>query len=339
MAASRANTQPHGITTTLAPAPVDDETLLAEMLADIDARVGAPTAVVNLDLQQAADTITAVISGLRGDRALYDRYKRLVAMEETSFEVLRRLQRQVPVLWLAAWRGAMEDNAPDTVIPGDLAEEAVKLRDEMLPVIQYNYGDDKRHGAELLAMTHTNDRQAIAGQLRLMASLVLGNPREVEHDRRYKPEWTQKALTLSQDIRGALGAKELGGVRWKQRAAVLWTTVEEDYAELMSVGRFLLRNQEAEGERRFPALRKGRGRRSADESAVDDDTTPIPAPTPDVAKPAPTDATQAPANAEGEKKPATTDAVVNSAAVKTAKTPGTTKAKKAPKKAKKSAKR
>ena len=77
-------------------------------------------------------------------------------------------------------------------------------------------------------------------------------------------------------IRRALGAREVGSVRWLDRCRVLWSLVQHDYDELLTVGRFLLRAQEGEGRRRFPALVKGGGgrRKGADDEASGDDTAP-----------------------------------------------------------------
>lgn len=76
--------------------------------------------------------------------------------------------------------------------------------------------------------------------------------------------------------RRALGAKEVTSVRWLDRCRVLWGLVQRNYDELAVVGRFLLRVQEDEGRRRFPALVKGGGarRKDAREEPPANDTAP-----------------------------------------------------------------
>jgi len=53
---------------------IDDDGVLQNVLAEVDERLGAPTAQINVDLQMAADAVIRVIAGLRGDGALYGRY-------------------------------------------------------------------------------------------------------------------------------------------------------------------------------------------------------------------------------------------------------------------------
>lgn len=249
---------------TIQPVSIDDAGILQAVLAEVDAGLGAPTAHVNVDLQTAADAVIRVIAGLRGDGALYGRYKVMAAVGETDFAVLTRLNRHAPAMWFAAYRDKLEREAPGRVLTEATVKRAGDLRDDLLHVLGYHLGKDPAEGPRLRAITRGNDHLALANNLRYLAELAIAHGELLAGDRQHDPDGVQEALALSTEIRLARGAKEVPDVRWLDRCAVLWTGVQRDYAELANVGRFLLRARPDEAKRRFPALVKGGGRRADD---------------------------------------------------------------------------
>lgn len=261
---------------TLVPVAMDDDTALATILAEIDAKIGTTTATLNVDPQAAADTVIAVVTALRDDKALYARYKALAAIHEADFNVLVRLNRYAPALWLAGYHHKLEREDSPRAVPEDVITRGMELRDALYQVLHYHFHDDKDLGPGLARIQRKNDRSVLANDLRFLATAALDHADELVHDRRYDPDDVKQALRVSSDIRRALGAREVGSVRWLDRCRVLWSLVQHDYDELLTVGRFLLRAQEGEGRRRFPALVKGGGgrRKGADDEAPGDDRTP-----------------------------------------------------------------
>jgi hypothetical protein len=256
---------------TIQPVSIDDGSVLQSVLAEVDAAIGAPTAQINLDLQTAADTVIRIIAGLRGDGALYGRYKVLAAAGETDFAALTRLNRNAPALWLAAYRYKLEREAPGRLLTEDTLKGYHELRDRLHFVLSYHFGDEEKEGPRLRAVTRSPDHLVLANNLRYLAELAIERADELAHDRKLDPHDVQRALAGSTDVRVALGAKEVPEVRWLDRAAVLWTRVQHDYAELAYIGRFLLRARPEEAGRRFPSLVRSRGRRRDDVAEAPDD--------------------------------------------------------------------
>ena len=203
----------------------------------------------------------------------------LAAVGETDFAALTRLNRHAPAMWFAAYRYKLEREAPGR----GLTEEALggynDLRDRLHLVLHYHFSDDEREGPRLRAVTRSRDHQVLANHLRYLAELAIARADALAHDRKLDPKDPPRALAASTEIRLARGAKEVPDVRWLDRAAVLWTLVQRDYAELANIGRFLLRGRPEEARRRFPSLVRSGGRRSddvveaPDDEATDDEAT------------------------------------------------------------------
>jgi hypothetical protein len=79
----------------------------------------------------------------------------------------------------------------------------------------------------------------------------------------------KRAFELSKEFTLALGASD--AVDWDERGAVLYAMLQEAYGDVLATGRWLLREQPGEGERRFPKLVPYRG--GARGGASTDDTT------------------------------------------------------------------
>jgi len=203
----------------------------------------------------------------------------LAAVGETDFAALTRLNRHAPAMWFAAYRYKLEREAPGR----GLTEEALggynDLRDRLHLVLHYHFSDDAKESPRLRAVTRSRDHQVLANHLRYLAELAIERADALAHDRKLDPKDVQRALAASTEIRLARGAKEVPDVRWLDRAAVLWTLVQRDYAELANIGRFLLRGRPEEARRRFPSLVRSGGRRSddvveaPDDEATDDEAT------------------------------------------------------------------
>jgi hypothetical protein len=256
---------------TIQPVSIDDDGVLQRVLAEVDESLGAPTAQINVDLQTAADAVIRVIAGLRGDGGLYGRYKVLAAVGETDFAALARLNRHAPAMWFAAYRYKLEREAPGRVLTEDALAGYNDLRDRLHFVLSYHFGDDAKEGPRLRAVSRSRDHLVLANNLRYLAELAVERTDDLAHDRKLDPHDVQRALAGSTEIRLALGAKEVPDVRWLDRAAVLWTLVQRDYAELANIGRFLLRGRPEEARRRFPSLVRSGGRRSDDVVEAPDD--------------------------------------------------------------------
>jgi hypothetical protein len=248
-------------TLTIAPAALDDDSALASILVEVDARIGSPTAALNVDPQKAADTVIAVITAFRKDRGLYQRFKVLAAVGEVKFELLARLNRYAPALWHAAHNHKIERGDSDRAVPEEILSLGQEIRKELHRVLDYHFHDDPELGPRLARIRNTNDRLVLANDLRFLATVALDHGDVLVGDRRYKPKRVKQALGVSTDIRSALGADEVAPVRWLDRCAVLWTLVLRDYDELKQVGRFLLRAQPDEAKRKFPSLVKSQGGR------------------------------------------------------------------------------
>jgi hypothetical protein len=253
---------------TIQPISIDDDGVLQSVLTEIDATLGGPTAHINVELQPAADTVIRVIAGLRGDAALYQRYKVLAAVGETDFAVLTRLNRYAPAMWFAAYRDKLEREAPTRAVSEATVVRGGELRDELHRVLGYHLGKHPVEGPRLRAITRGNDYLALANNLRYLAELAIEHGELLTTDRQYEATWVQEALGISTEVRLSLGAKVVPDVRWLDRCAALWTHVQRDYAELANTARFLLRARPDEAKRRFPSLVKGGGRRSDDVEEV-----------------------------------------------------------------------
>jgi hypothetical protein len=278
---------------TIKPVVFKDPEDLSELFQEVDREIGGETTPINVDLRIAADTVSLVLTTLRTDTSLYARFKAMARAGEVDFEILKRLNRNAPLLWVAASEAQLERELSNRRVSAETRIQATTLRDALHRILTYHFGDEPTIAERLGGITRANDHSALATALHFMGTLALTHAEELASDRRYNPKMAADALSLSAAVRTERTAIEVPTIRWSQRCAVLWTHVARDYAELIAVGRFLLRARPDEAMRLYPSLtkRSGTKRRGEEdegkEEAVEEETPANdaePAATPEAAK-------------------------------------------------------
>lgn len=174
-----------------------------------------------------------------------------------------------------------------------------------------------------------NDHRQLANHLQLLGDIAPRHSPLLATDRQWRADDPRRAHALARDLALALGGGD--AVDWDGRSAALYTMLQEAYGDVLVTGRWLLREQPGEGERRFPKLVPyrggGRGAGAVEEAADDEDDA---AEDEDAAEPAAADDDAVAANdgpAEGAAAPVAPPA--KKAPVKKAKEPAAAPAKKA----------
>ncbi len=257
----------------MAPAPVDDEAALREVLREVDP-LARRSASVNVDVQVPGRRLRRVLGRIRRDARLYESLKTLAAVGLFDFEVLNRLQRAAPALWLVGHRAKLERARGARAVDPALVERGAFVREEMARIARHLFGRDPIEAAAVNDLDHGNDHLRLANHLRYLHDLFVRHEARVARDAFYDPAHVVDAKRIGDQLRDALDARESDEVRWVDRAAALWATVRADYAELQQVGRFLLRATPELAKETFPALVKGgpgRGKSAREDDAGDEE--------------------------------------------------------------------
>ena len=261
----------------MAPAPLDDESALRDVLREVDP-IARRSASVNVDVQVPGRRLRRVLARIRRDARLYEGFKLLAAVGIFDFEVLNRLQRAAPALWLVGHRAKLERARGARTVDAATVERGVFVREEMARIARHLFGRDPIEAPAVNDLDNGNDHLRLANHLRYLHDLFVRHEARVARDVFYDATHVADAKRIGDLLRDALDGRESDEVRWVDRAAALWANARADYAELQQVGRFLLRATPDLAKETFPALVKGgpgRGKRAveddaADEEAVDD---------------------------------------------------------------------
>lgn len=263
---------------TMMPAPVSDEEALEEVLREVEqiARRGAP--VVNVDVQVAAQKVKAALADLREDVRLYERVKAQAAVGEFDFDVLDRLQRNGPALWLLGHRARVEREQSARLIDEATLNRATYVRAELGRIATYHFGRDPLEGAAVLKIGNSIDHQVLANDLRYLHDLCVRRRKKLEGDANLTPDLLKDARRISDELLDAFGDRASTGLREADRVAALWSVVKADHDALLEVLRYLLRATPDRGKARFPRLVGGPGRSKRTNSAGEEDAVPEEAP-------------------------------------------------------------
>ena len=304
---------------TVPPVSDDGEAQWLAVAPQVDALLQEPLPRVNVDPQEAADRVLAIVHAVCNDAALYRRFKVIAATGEFDFGAFERVLQYGPALWYARHQQLLEERQSDAVVPEATVLRAIALRDAMARLARYHFEDHAGEAELVASLTALHDRSVIANEFVSLAELYARHPAVVAADRRYVATDEAEARRLSSQIRRSLGERHADGVRWTDRVAVLWSLLQRDYNELRALGLWLLRARPEAAKERLPPLVLRTGRRAKADESVDDepaDDAPAgpaapandaPAPTPVAdAKPAANDAKKAPAATvpRAAKKPA-----------------------------------
>lgn len=248
------------------PASDDGQEQWLLVAARVDGLVHQDVAVVNTDVQEAADRVIALVTAVHDDAALYRRIKMIAAAGEFDFGVFGRLLQHAPALWYARHQQLIEEQSPVAVVPEATVTRAVEVRNRMARLLHYHFEDDAAEATLVATLSSTRERLAMANELLTCADLYARRAEVVRTDRRFVDSDEAEARALSSEIRRSLGEQHADEIRWGDRVAVLWTLVQRDYSELRALGQWLLRARPDAARERFPPLviRTYRGAKASD---------------------------------------------------------------------------
>lgn len=258
-------------TLTLVPPPNDDETVPAAVIRDLDALAMTRKLTLNVDVQVVARRIRATLRRVRS-HPVYEQLKTLASVGLFDFEVLNRLARNAPALWLIGHHARQERLQNNRVLSEEVATRATSVRMQLARVAQYHFGSDPVEGVTVNAITNVLDYQRLANDLRYLHDLFTRMASTMSHDPHYNIETVQEAGALANTIVEAFDRREENHVRWVERSGALWALVRADYDELQTSGRWLLRANPEEAKRVFPSAVPAppRGRKAANDDVGDD---------------------------------------------------------------------
>jgi hypothetical protein len=264
---------------TIVPVSMEDSHVLDAVMTEIDPRVGGRTAHINVNLQEASDVVNRAITDIRADKALYSQIKLLASGGIVEFALIMRLNRNATALWFAAFHDKLEREADTFVLSPEELTHANTLRVELLELALHYHRKDPLEGPRLRAITHENDHLKLANDLYYLTELISRDEKRLRNDPNYRATDVRDARALSVRIRANKADREITGMRWRDRAAVLWTDLQKDYAELSKMVHFLLRATPDRAEKTVPTLVRGGGKRKSanDTENVPDTRKPEPA--------------------------------------------------------------
>ena len=322
----------------MGPQPEDGRSAWEEVRDAVLARVGTALRKPNVEMQEAAERVMAAMDKLHGDAAVYGRMKALGEHGMFRFDRLGRSRTLAWALWYCRSQAKAAAATPERKVAQELIDAGTQVRARMQRVMKHHLEFDAKDGPAVLSVTLGNDHRQLANHLQLLGDIAPRHTALLATDRQWNADDPRRALGLARDISLALGGGD--AVDWDGRSAALYAMLQEAYGDVLTTGRWILREQPGEGVRRFPKLVPyrggGRGASAADTDDTDDDEAVDEADGADDAE-EPEDAADGEAAAndtpgEGAAPPAdesTAGASARTAPVKKAKEPAATPAKKA----------
>jgi len=208
---------------------------------------------VNLDLQKAAIAALAVGRMVK-EPEVRARFRKLPESEfpqayVDDLEAFALAALHVSVELLTATAASSEAK-----LPGSLVEEATAIKQRMLRLVEYHFGDDPEDGPEIASIKSGAGYADLASDLLRLAKLYTKRHAEAELDaKHYLASDRTDARRAANAIVTLLGAaKNRDESTWADLAARSFTFLVRAYGEVSAGGRFLYRNDGAE--ERFPSL-------------------------------------------------------------------------------------
>ena len=218
-----------------------------------------------------------------------DAHERFASLPKKHFDMA--VVEDLEPLALAMWHVAVELKSAnagksEAKLPPALVEQSYSLRNRMMALAVYHYGDDPKEKDEIDDIKLGTGYEDLASDLQRLSKLYRRHLAYVKADaKNYRAGDEILAGTLAQSILQELGeAKNREQRQWIDLAARAWTLLAKTYEEVAAAGRWLWRNEG--GDDMFPSLYAvGRSARSASSKS---ETTAIPiAPAEDDAKKSP----------------------------------------------------
>jgi len=241
----------------MGPAPEDGRSAWEEVREAVLDRVGTVARKPNVEVQEAAERAMAAMGALHGDPVLYGKMKFLASQGMFRFDRLGRSQTLAWALWYCRSQAKAATALPAWKVPQALVEEGMQVRARMHRVMKHHLEFDAKDGPLVMSVTLGNDRRELANHLQLLGEVAPRHAALLATDRQWNAADATRSLALAREFSLALGSSE--AVDWDDRSAVLYAMLKEAYGDVLATGRWLLREQPGEGERRFPKLVPYRG--------------------------------------------------------------------------------
>jgi hypothetical protein len=235
------------------------------------AHVGTALRRPNVEMQEAAERVMAAMDKLHGDTSLYAQFKTLSERGMFRFDRLGRSRTLAWALWYCRSQAKAAAAMPERKVPQALIDTGTSVRARMHRVMKHHLEFDAKDGPAVLSVTLGNDHRQLANHLQLLSEVAARHAELLATDRQWNSDAPKSAHDLARDISLALGGGD--AVDWDGRSAALYMMLQEAYGDVLVTGRWILREQPAEGARRFPKLvpYRGGGRgASADDGATEE---------------------------------------------------------------------
>lgn len=208
---------------------------------------------VSVDMQRVAVGVSAVARKIQEPAVR----KRFASLPKDEFSI-QHVDDLGPIAW-AGWHASVElltasSTSSEAKLPLSLVNDATAIKQRMIKLCRYNFGDDPVDGPEIDAIVLGTGYQDLAADLARLAKLYKKRSAEVKLDHKnYVASDAANAKKYAQQILELLGeARNVDQKAWTDLTNRAWTLLVEVYGEVSAAGRFLFRNDDPEG--RFPSL-------------------------------------------------------------------------------------
>lgn len=206
---------------------------------------------VSVDMQRVAVGVSAVARKIQEPAVR----KRFASLPKDEFSI-QHVDDLGPIAW-AGWHASVElltasSTSSEAKLPLSLVNDATAVKQRMIKLCRYNFGDDPVDGPEIDAIVLGTGYQDLAADLARLAKLYKKRSAEVKLDHKnYVASDAANAKKYAQQILELLGeARNVDQKAWTDLTNRAWTLLVEVYGEVSAAGRFLFRNDDPEG--RFP---------------------------------------------------------------------------------------
>jgi hypothetical protein len=210
-------------------------------------------ATFSVDLQTAAIAAATVARFIK-DPAVRKRFLSL-PKEEFSYAHLDDLEPAA----LAAWHAAVElltasAGGTEAKLPASLVQEATVVRQRMLTLAEYHFGDDPDDAKEVVSIKQGTGYADLANDLVRLTKLYKKHHARVKLDpKNYVATDARDAKKCARQILVLLGEERNQEQKaWGDLVARAWTLLVEVYGEMSAAGNWLYRHED--GARLFPSL-------------------------------------------------------------------------------------
>jgi hypothetical protein len=210
-----------------------------------------------IDLLLVSETALTVCDKVRADAPLYQRFMAQAAAGEFDPQGFQKLQRYAGAAWYARrMQVSVEGGESHASVPEALLAQGEVLYERMHTVVVYYLGKNPAAAPFLANLNNAPGHRRLAVRLLTLADLYRDHHGVISVDTmNYRSTDEQAARDASTAIIKSINDSGASHAElWGDRAARAWTLLSSCYAEVQTVGLFLLRKTPERAKETFPSL-------------------------------------------------------------------------------------